>query len=58
MRKALQEELKDFQRKVSAAGGGDYNARTGAHDDLVLAIAIRCGRRRQACNEHRAVSLV
>ena len=33
----LQEELKDFQRKVSDAGRATYNARTGAHDDLVLA---------------------
>ena len=35
----LQEELKDFQRKVSDAGRATYNARTGAHDDL-LAVAI------------------
>jgi hypothetical protein len=37
---ALAEELKDFQRKVSDAGRASYNARTGAHDDLVLAVAI------------------
>ena len=37
---ALQEELKDFQRKVSDAGRATYNARSGAHDDLVLAVAI------------------
>jgi hypothetical protein len=37
---ALQEELKDFQRKVSEAGRATYNARNGAHDDLVLACAI------------------
>jgi hypothetical protein len=37
---ALQEELKDFQRKVSDAGRATYNARNGAHDDLVLACAI------------------
>jgi hypothetical protein len=37
---ALQEELKDFQRKVSDAGRATYNARKGAHDDLVLAVAI------------------
>jgi hypothetical protein len=36
----LQEELKDFQRKVSDAGSATYNARTGAHDDVVLAVAI------------------
>jgi hypothetical protein len=37
---ALRDELKDFQRKVSDAGRATYAARTGAHDDLVLAIAI------------------
>ena len=36
----LQEELKDFQRKVSDAGRATYNARVGAHDDLILAVAI------------------
>jgi hypothetical protein len=36
----LAEELKDFQRKVSDAGRAIYNARTGAHDGLVLAVAI------------------
>jgi len=37
---ALQDELRDFQRKVSDAGSATYNARVGAHDDLVLAVAI------------------
>ena len=37
---AMQEELKDFRRKVSDAGRSTYAARTGAHDDLVLAVAI------------------
>ena len=37
---ALKEELKDFQRKVSEAGRMTFNARSGAHDDLVLAVAI------------------
>jgi hypothetical protein len=36
----LAEELKDFQRKVSDAGRATYNARVGAHDDLILAVAI------------------
>jgi hypothetical protein len=43
----LQEELKDFQRKVSDAGRTTYNARTGAYDDLVLRSRSRCGGRRQ-----------
>jgi hypothetical protein len=37
---ALQEELKDFRRKVSAAGRYSFEARVGKHDDLVLAVAI------------------
>jgi hypothetical protein len=37
----LQEELKDFQRQVSDAGRAAYNARVGAHDDLIaVAIAL------------------
>jgi hypothetical protein len=36
----LQEESKDFQRKLSDAGRATYNARVGAHDDLILAVAI------------------
>jgi hypothetical protein len=37
---ALRDELKDFARKVSDAGRVTYSARSGAHDDLVLAVAI------------------
>jgi hypothetical protein len=37
---ALKEELKDFKRKISEAGRATYSARVGAHDDLVLSVAI------------------
>jgi hypothetical protein len=37
---ALQEELLDSRRKVSEAGRATWSARVGAHDDLVLAVAI------------------
>lgn len=37
---AMQDELKDFRRKVSTAGRYAYEARVGKHDDLVLAVAI------------------
>ncbi|WP_439925579.1 hypothetical protein [Nitrobacter sp. JJSN] len=37
---AMADELKDFQRKVSAAGRSTWEARVGKHDDLVLAVAI------------------
>lgn len=37
---ALAEELKDFARKVSESGRVTFNARSGAHDDLVLSVAI------------------
>jgi hypothetical protein len=37
---AMREELRDFKRKVSAAGRFQYEARVGRHDDLVLAVAL------------------
>jgi hypothetical protein len=37
---ALETELKDFRRHVSEAGRYSFEARSGAHDDLVLAVAI------------------
>lgn len=37
---AMAEELKDFRRKVSAAGRYSYDARVGKHDDLVLAVSL------------------
>src|SRR5262249_24002974 len=36
----LKDELKDFRRKITDAGRSTYAARTGRHDDLILAIAI------------------
>jgi hypothetical protein len=36
----LAEELKNFQRSVSAAGRASYEARVGMHDDLVLAVSL------------------
>lgn len=36
----LKDELRDFGRKVSESGRVTYNARSGAHDDLILAICI------------------
>jgi hypothetical protein len=36
----LIEELKNFQRSVSAAGRAIYGARVGMHDDLVLAVSL------------------
>jgi len=37
---APKEELKDFKPKISEAGRTTYAARIGAHDDLVLTVAI------------------
>jgi hypothetical protein len=37
---AMREELLDFRRHLSDAGRASYQARTGKHDDLVLAVAI------------------
>jgi hypothetical protein len=39
---AMKDELLDFRRKLSDAGRATYAARTGAHDDLVLAVAVAC----------------
>jgi hypothetical protein len=39
---AMREELRDFRRHLSDAGRATYMARAGAHDDLVLAVAIAC----------------
>lgn len=36
----LREELRDFRRHISTAGRYSYDARTGKHDDLVLAVAL------------------
>ncbi|MCF7222756.1 hypothetical protein [Marilutibacter chinensis] len=36
----LVRELKDFRVKYSDAGNATFNAREGAHDDLVLALAL------------------
>jgi hypothetical protein len=37
---ALRDELQDFRRKLSDAGRATYAARTGAHDDIILCIAV------------------
>jgi len=37
---AMRSELLDFRRKLSDAGRATYAARTGSHDDLVLAVSI------------------
>jgi hypothetical protein len=36
----LKHELQNFQVKISESGFDSYNARSGAHDDLVLAVAL------------------
>ena len=37
---ALKGELQAFQRKVTGAGRDAYGATSGAHDDLVIAVAL------------------
>ena len=37
-------ELQDFRVEYTAAGSLTFNARSGKHDDLVLALAIACWR--------------
>lgn len=38
----LKAELEKFRYKISPAGHDSYSAREGAHDDLVLALALAC----------------
>lgn len=38
----LVKELQNYRLKVTAAANETYNAREGAHDDLVLALALPC----------------
>jgi hypothetical protein len=41
--KTLTSELQDFQVKITTAGNDTYGAwREGAHDDLVLSVALSC----------------
>jgi hypothetical protein len=39
---AMRDELLDFRRHLPATGRATFAARTGRHDDLVLAVAIAC----------------
>jgi hypothetical protein len=36
----LARELQDFRARFTEAGNATFNAREGAHDDLVLALAL------------------
>lgn len=36
---SLRDELRDFQRHVTASGANTWSARTGKHDDIVLAVS-------------------
>jgi hypothetical protein len=38
----LSEEMKNFQRSVSASGRATYSARATMHDDLVLSVSLAC----------------
>ncbi len=40
---ALVGELQAFRRQVTGAGRAAYGAETGAHDDLVVAVALAVG---------------
>ena len=45
----LERELQDFQVSITPSGNATFSARVGAHDDLVLALAIALWR---AVNHH------
>jgi hypothetical protein len=37
---ALQSEMLDFRAEVSATGHWSYNAKSGSHDDMILALSL------------------
>lgn len=39
---ALEAELRDFRVKITAAANQTYGAKSGQHDDLVIAVALAC----------------
>lgn len=45
---ALARELMDYRIDVSDAGHASFNAKAGAHDDLVIALGLSCGIERNA----------
>jgi hypothetical protein len=44
----LAKELLDYRIDVSDAGHASFNAKSGAHDDLVIALGLSCGVERSA----------
>ena len=54
---ALRAELEDFRATVTDSGRWTFGARSGAHDDLVLALALALWRanRRNPTNIHPSV---
>jgi hypothetical protein len=40
--RTLVDELQSFEVKLSASGHDSYDARSGAHDDMVLSVALAC----------------
>lgn len=39
---ALEAELRDFRIRITAAANNTYGAKSGSHDDLVIAVALAC----------------
>jgi len=44
----LAKELQDFEVKVSESAHASFNAKSGSHDDLVVALGLSCGIERSA----------
>lgn len=50
---ALTRELQDFRTAYTAAGNATFNAKSGAHDDLIIALALAIfglGQRTRVCS--------
>ena len=54
----LVDELRNFRASISEAGFASFSARSGKHDDLVLAVAIAAWWMLRAARDHGDSSLL
>jgi len=54
----LVRELQDYRLKVTAAANVTFSAREGAHDDLLLAVALAVWGGQTACSQPREVVVI
>jgi hypothetical protein len=52
---ALVKELADMQVRVTSGGREKFGAKSGSHDDLVLAVALGCWAVGKVCGKRRSM---